>query len=496
MPRQQGPSVLLTYPSMFYYPESMHSDEVKASQLVLASYLAQFFPVEYMDLEVSIGRPTSAVQIKRFERRVHEILQRDFDVLAISCWTSLCYKAAMSVARIARELHPDRLIVVGGYHPTARPDDFVTADNLFDYVVRGEGELALRDIVQSFSTQGRPAATTTVIGPTVYPEQFPAVDWDIIDGLMKTEVPGQMNTLTIYLSRGCPFECSFCMESLKDHCWRPLSPSVAVTQIREVIRRYNPAAVGLGDACFGVRPEWRKEFLSRLADLHPTCYILFETRPEFLDHDDIEVLSGLKAEVQFGVESCSPMMLRIMNKSKQPEKFLDKFRQVSHLLSEREVVHGANLIFNHPGETQRTLEETFDFVDAELDRGPSSLIWTCHGYMHFPGSAVDREQAYFQKECGTQFLCGDWWYKDEDPFVSSRQVIPSSDLSGERVSLWREMFQERDARLRDALIPEAFRMAAATLYSNWMNDPRYTAPQVASFSNPVGSENITGFPSA
>ena len=468
------PSILFVYPSLFHYPEWMHRDEVKASQLALASYLSQFYPVEYADFELQVARPSTAAQIKRFERRVRSFLQkRDFDILAISCWTSLSYTATMSTARIARELFADRLIVVGGYHPTARPDDFISDETIIDYIVRGEGELALKEIIETFEKSGRPAETVTMTGPTVHPEHFPDIDWDLVDDVVRSEFSDGISTLTVFLSRGCPFECSFCMETLKDHCWRPMSPERAIEQVRAISERYRVSGIGLGDACFGVRPEWRKEFLHRLVDLNPSSYILFETRPEYLDEEDIKLLGKLKIELQFGVESCSPTMLRLMNKSKQPEKFLERFRQTSHLLSEHGVVHGANLIFNHPGETRETLRETFAFVDSELNRGPSSLMWACHGYMHFPGSAIDLNQSFYEREFGTQFLDPRWWYGDEDPFVSSRQVIPSSDLSGDNVNLWQQMFRERDGKMRDALTPEAFQIAAGSFYQSWMSDPRY-----------------------
>jgi hypothetical protein len=86
----RGPSILLAYPSCFYYSLADDRVEIKTSLLLLASYVARFFPVQYADFELSIGRPASPVQIRRFERKVREFLQeREFDILALSCWTSL-----------------------------------------------------------------------------------------------------------------------------------------------------------------------------------------------------------------------------------------------------------------------------------------------------------------------------------------------------------------------------------------------------------------------
>ncbi len=474
MSGKTGPSIHVLFPSSYYYPGGLPRDEAKSSPLLLASYLSQYFPVEYADFELSIGRPETNLQIRRFERKAREFFAaRRFDILALSCWTTLGYQATMATAAIAREVHPQALIVVGGYHPTARPEDFQGPNSPIDYVIRGEGELALKEIAEGLTTAGRPPQTRVIIGPPSSPEDLAGVNWDLIAETIQAAYPDGISMLTVYLSRGCPFECTFCVESLKNRTWRALTPTKAMDQARQAMARFHIHGLGFGDACFGLQKRWRKEMLEQLAAEHPTCWILFETRPEFLDQDDIALLAQMKVEIQFGVESCSPDMLRIMNKAAQPEKFLATFRETSHRLSEKGIVHGANLIFNHPGETQKSLEETFAFIDAELARGPSSLIWTCHSYMHFPGSAVDRNQGHYEREYGAQFHRPEWWKQEGNPFAAARRVTPSHDLAGERVGLWERMFDAREETIKDALTPTAFRMAAEGLYPDWMSDRRY-----------------------
>jgi radical SAM superfamily enzyme YgiQ (UPF0313 family) len=452
----------------------MERVEIKTSQLLLASYLAQFFSVEYADFEVTVGRPNSPTQIKRFERRVREFLEsRDFDVLALSCWTSLSYRATMTVARICREIDSRKLIVVGGYHASARPDEFKTEENLVDYVVCGEGELALKELADRFRFVGRPAQTEIIKAPLFAKEHFVGYNWDLVDDFFKKEFPDGIANLYLYLSRGCPFGCSFCMEPLKERKWRAYDPADGVREIRTAAERYRPIGIAAADACFGMKPAWRKEFLRRLADLQPNYWIVFETRPEYLDEEDVDLLKKIKVEVQFGVESCSPDMLRIMKKTRQPEKFLQKFLEISHILSERGVLHRANLIFNHPGETRRTLEETFSFIDSELKNKESSLIWIYHRYMHFPGCELDSNMEYYVNEFGSRFLEAEWWKSADDQYEASMQFIPSRDLDGDNVNLWNKMVQDRVEAFKSSLSRKAFRFAARKYYLDWKDDPRY-----------------------
>lgn len=468
------PHIFLVYPSAFHVPLWMDRIGLKTSLIWLGSYLNRYFPVTFADYEKQIGRPNTSAQIRRFERRVRrDLAEREFDILALSCWTSLSYQATCTVARICRELYPERLIVVGGYHASARPHDFFLKEQIFDFVVSGEGELALREIAGAYAAEGRPRGTQFIKGPMVTEEHFVPHGWEIARDSLSEYLQGEVVDYMLYLSRGCPFSCSFCMEPSKDRRWRAFPPAEAIEELYRTVGFFKTRGISIADACFGMRPSWRKEFLRRLVEREPEFGIVFETRPEYLDAEDIELLSHLKTEIQFGVESCSHDMLRLMQKTRRPEKFLSKFREVSHQLSERKILHRANLIFNHPGETRRTVEETWAFIDRELKQRDTYLIWATHGYMHFPGCDIDRRRDWYEEQFGAKFPCGDWWRDETDQYESSMRVVPSSDFSDETVNLWEEMEQERQHSIRAALAPEAFRYAALKYFREWQSDPRF-----------------------
>ncbi len=469
-----SPSILLAYPSALYAAGWGTRLELKTSQLLLASYLAQYFSVEFADFEISIGAPNSPSQVRRFERKVKKYLaQSDFDILALSCWASLSYTATLRVAKICRELYPDRLIVVGGYHPTACAEDFLLPENLFDYVIIGEGENALKGIAEGLSTLGRPSETQIVKSDVFKNEQFVGFNWDIVESFMQEHYPEGLPNIYLYLSRGCPFNCSFCMEPLKDRSWRAFSPEKSVEEMFIAAERFNSIGVAICDACFGKSAKWRKELIKRLVEAKPDFWIVLETRHEYLDQEDIENISNLKMEIQFGLESASPEMLLLMRKCKNPGLYLDKFSQVSNMLSDHGILHRANLIFNHPGETQKSLEETFSYVDNELTRKDRYLMWASAEYMHFPGCELYSNMDFFKERFGSKFKGGEWWKEEEDQFGASIANEPSFDLSGERANLWHDMFTERDEAMKAALAPQAFKFAAAKYFPDWKNDPRY-----------------------
>lgn len=468
------PSVLLAYPSSFNCSIGIDDVDLKTSLLVLGSYLSRRYPVEYMDFEIAVGRPETRIQVKRFERRVREYFEsHPFDVLGLSCWTSMSYRATLTVAGIFRELYPDKLIVVGGYHPTALPDEFRTPEQLFDYVVCGEGEQAFENIVDEYTASGRPSQTTTVSGATTDSRSTWACDWRLAEEFTRRHFPDGLSKLYIYLSRGCPFDCSFCMESLKERRWRAVEPREAIELLAEGVDKFRPRIVGIADACFGLRPAWRKEFLKLLADSRPSYQIIFETRTEYMDEDDIEILADLDVEVQFGIESGSGDILRLMRKAKQPAKYLERFRRISRGLTKHHVLHRANIIFNHPGETEQTLAETFSFIDGMLEIPQSYLMWICRAYMHYPGCELHRNQRYYEETFGSRFFQPEWWREDCDQYLASLDSIPSSDLTGERRELWGRMLTEREEKFRCGLADRPFRYAAEKYFPEWLSEARY-----------------------
>src|SRR5579883_3260997 len=127
--RQRAPppvKLLLVNPSRFYsdawvYGELHHL-------FALFSYVRNRCPevdVDVLDLEKELFTPADDDQVEEFLALARAALAtRDFDVVGISCWSSLHYLASLEVARLCRELHPECTIVVGGYHPSALPGDF------------------------------------------------------------------------------------------------------------------------------------------------------------------------------------------------------------------------------------------------------------------------------------------------------------------------------------------------------------------------------------
>ena len=113
---------------------------------------------------------------------------------------------AASIFREVEQSNTDSVFIAGGPHPSGRPEETLT---FFDYVVIGEGEETLPELVDALQ-KGRDISSVRGIafkkdGRIIFTEKrdnvaldnYPPFDPDIMHS-------------TIEITRGCPFNCSYC----------------------------------------------------------------------------------------------------------------------------------------------------------------------------------------------------------------------------------------------------------------------------------------------
>ena len=77
------------------------------------------------------------------------------DIVGLSAM-SFQYNSACRVSRICRSVKPDVSIVLGGYHATQVYEEIANGPEapLFDFLVRGEGEVTFRRLVEAIGSGG------------------------------------------------------------------------------------------------------------------------------------------------------------------------------------------------------------------------------------------------------------------------------------------------------------------------------------------------------
>jgi len=367
-------------------------------------------------------------------------------VIGLSCYSSFDYMRVMALARFLKDLYPDVPLITGGYHASALPKDVVFDGSPFDAVFVGEGEFPLLKVVQRLL--GGEDIGQRVFGADLPRrlDDLPPYQWDLLDRYW----PHAHNIgrkFQIYLSRGCVYHCSFCMERAKSgYAWRAYSPERAVDELRRLatFTDLSKWVINIADPLFGFHRRWRREVLEGIAkyELFPRQYWTL-TRSDDLDDTDIELLADARFAIGIGLESGSPKMLKIMQKGNTSEKYLGAIQRLARLSQKHGLNWATNIIVGHPGETRETMEETHAFISDLFLSMPSTKGWlSIDPFRLYPGSLVHMTMDEQEAEHGAHFYHREWWKSWYDHGFRAQHLDPSGTLGyAERVAFMHDAYR-------------------------------------------------------
>jgi len=162
--------------------------------------------------------------------------------------------------------------------------------------------------------------------------------------------------------RGCPYSCSFCIESVYQeqygHSVRRRSVDVVIDELAQAKTRHGVKAVVFYDDVFTTHPKWLREFAPRYKaeiGLPFWCY----TYPRTTRKEEILMLkdAGLSA-ITIGIQSGSDQVLKEYNRPIPAQMSIEAART----LIECGVDAFFDLITQSEVETEETCRETFEFL--------------------------------------------------------------------------------------------------------------------------------------
>jgi anaerobic magnesium-protoporphyrin IX monomethyl ester cyclase len=249
-----------------------------------------------------------------------------------------------------------------------------------DYVIKGEGEITLKELIQSlennrslstikgliYTDQGeiKKAPERTVLRDL---DELPLPAWDLVDMAAYRAVwheRGREFTLNIATTRGCPFKCNWCAKPIYGNRYNSHSPEYIVRHIQLLQDRFDVKRFWMCDDIFGLKPNWVQEFNAVLKreGVHLKYYI--QSRVDLLlKEDTIEALveSGLE-EVWVGAESGSQKILDAMDKGTTVEQIYTATR----LLKEQKVRVAFFIQFGYLDETSEDISKTIGMIKELL----------------------------------------------------------------------------------------------------------------------------------
>jgi anaerobic magnesium-protoporphyrin IX monomethyl ester cyclase len=321
---------------------------------------------------------------------------RQPDLVATSCITST-YPDGLEIMRSARALGVQT--VMGGVHPSFMWREALEEDgHPVDFVVRGEGEQALVELLTALRDGGDLAkvrglayrddgvATATATRPRLPKLDGLPLAWDLLDWPTYTYFVYPGSRLgAISTSRGCMHGCTFCsQQKFWNRSWRGRSPEAVVEELTQLRSDYGVDVILLSDEYPTPDAARWERFLDLVIERDLGQKLLLETRVDDVVRDERilhkYVAAGV-AHVYVGVEATDQETLDLVHKQADVETGMRALR----LLHEHGLVSETSFVLGFPDETPEKIKRTLQLAkDYDPDNAhflaitpwPYADLWT------------------------------------------------------------------------------------------------------------------------
>lgn len=343
----------------------------------IANYLRKNdVPVEIIDRKVIMTKNNCSLE------EVNEITKNRLkklqpDIVGISTTTPTLFDVKKNIVNIVRQVNEQAMIVVGGSHTSALSKEFLKDDPDVNVSCRGEGEITMLEIAQGKDLKdiqgisyrdGQQVISNETRTPHDNIDNFCFPARDLLDmKFYSRRNPYVMHGLylrstTMFTSRGCPYECTFCAGSVAfGKKVRFQSPDLVVEEIDKLSKDYKMEGLYFADDMFDANKERAKEICRKLIDQKLNKKISWnaQLRANSIDKDFLKLMKEAGCiRVDVGFESGSQKILDIINKKTTVEQNY----HVARTLDEVGIPFHANIVVGMPNECPEDIHKTEKFL--------------------------------------------------------------------------------------------------------------------------------------
>ena len=385
------------------------------------------------------------------------------DIVGISTLTS----TAPQSYRLAQKVREAGIpVVIGGTHVSFMADE---ALEYSDYVVRGEGEETLFELIEAMDGT---RSIEKILGLSYWKgerkmhnpdrplkedlDSNPIPDYSLVEG-WNTQKRGLISIAT---SRGCPFTCTFCsVPGMYGHGFRMHS----IERVIEEIRVNNPKYVFFADDLFTANRKRTKDLLKRMIEegLTPEWGAQIRTETAF----DPELLELMKASncfnVFIGFESINPQTLDLFNKRQTYEKIV---RSVEAFKKHGIRIHGM-FVVGADTDDKETIYETARLAREWELQSIQLMILT-----PLPGSP---DFDLFYATGNRELLYKDWSLYDGHHAVYRPKNMTAYELNDAAIAAMEDFYSWRNigrSAMRRDYYSTLIQFGAKQLLKNWRRE--------------------------
>lgn len=408
----------------FYFPRFINESLGIES---LAAYLTDYHQVKILD-SVAEGwnnywtkkeYPEIIFQGLKAKKILNKIKKSKPEIIGITWLFATQNKSIELIVKLIREFDKNIPIVVGGPHPSADPKVILADNPEISYVVCGEGEFTLKELLdnkcknlekidglafrkngeivvnpprkfihnldilpipqrkhsvhQNYSKQNLYRSLyvhlkkifknkKVLIGLTKF---LSSLIWlpEIYYKLHNQRAREKLPTADVITSRGCPYHCTFCaIHNLWGHGWRMRSAESVLAEIDDLVKNHGVKHINFVDDNFNASKERVIKICQGIIKNNYQI-TLTSCSGSYVPTLDEEVLTWLKKAglnyIRMSIESGNPYILhQIIKKNIN----LDKIKEIVEICKKLNIFTEGAFIFGIPGETKETMQDSLNFA--------------------------------------------------------------------------------------------------------------------------------------
>jgi len=416
---------------------------------------------------------------------------QQFDMVGISAVVSTAYAYTKYLTQLIKKVSPKTIVFVGG--SLAASSEILHRKSNVDYCVIGDGEIIVQNLVKAIKEKKtsdddlKKIPGITYVDSknkfkfTGYDHALPASmierpDFSILedDNSINYYIPesfgypwdtdknynenDKYKATVVIVAKGCVARCTFCHRFEKGY---RVSPVDSIINHMKMLRdKYNVKYIRIGDENFGSYKEDTIKLVKAMKSLG-FVWTAGGVRAHTVNYDVLKLWkdNGCVA-VTFGHETGSPTMLKVMEKKVSLEQNILSLKATY----DAGLATGPQLVVGMPGETDKTIDETIDFliktmpyypdiyrnkVDYQLSINyaqalPGTPLYEYAREHGFVGTNIDSEESYLLKISDTDAY-------DNDHFVNYTQQPLLKVLSWRPRILWTVFREHAKTNLKISL---------------------------------------------
>lgn len=364
------------------------------------------------------------------------------------------------ITELIKQKCPLIKVIIGGVFPTYHWNEILKNNPQIDYIVCGEGEEIARNLIRAIQS-GTSIETVKGIALRINGVELKTASADLIHDLDAYRVGwelmgnrnytywGKRKAVVIQFSRGCPYPCSYCGQSLFWKKWRNRNPKLLADEMEMLHYKYGIEVFNFADENPSTNKNEWKEFLEALIAKRLNLTLVGSIRADNIvrDHDILHLYKEAGFErFLLGIENYDEDVLKRIKKAGT----VIKDREAIRLLREYNILSMATYVV---GFGEERLKDFYYSLRQLLSYDPDQiqlLYATPHKWTPYFEEVKDKEIIQSDQR--------KWDYKHQvlatkhlSPLAIICLVKLTEAIMQARPKALRRLFFHKDAKLKDAM---------------------------------------------